>query len=175
MNLNYLFIDNLTTIDFVKFPKEQYWTKHIDVKLVFIRDLFFQNTFIMKYIKNKEKSCRCPYRKLYHIIIKKVQQSNVLTYLTIAYSFGIYVKITTHIFFFFKFKYFYFNVLFLWCVSCYFYKIVLFSSTDICYIYTKGTHTQTRTLVHDYILSREKKTVLSQVQLVTWHSYKIHS
>lgn len=48
------FVDNLATIDFVKSPIENHRTKHIDVKLFFIRDLVFKDTFNIKYVKSKE-------------------------------------------------------------------------------------------------------------------------
>lgn len=49
-----LFVDNLATIDFVKSPIENHRTKHIDVKLFFIRDLFNNNAFSIKYVKSKD-------------------------------------------------------------------------------------------------------------------------
>ena len=49
-----LFVDNLATIDFVKSPIENHRTKHIDVKLFFIRDLFFQDNFNIKYVNSKD-------------------------------------------------------------------------------------------------------------------------
>lgn len=48
-----LFVDNLATIDFVKSPIENHRTKHIDVKLFFIRDLYSKDTFSLKYVKSK--------------------------------------------------------------------------------------------------------------------------
>lgn len=48
-----LFVDNLATIDFVKSPIENHRTKHIDVKLFFVRDLYFKNIFSIKYVKSK--------------------------------------------------------------------------------------------------------------------------
>ena len=49
-----LFVDNMATIDFVKSPIENHRTKHIDVKLFFIKDLFYKDAFIIKYITSKE-------------------------------------------------------------------------------------------------------------------------
>ena len=49
-----LFIDNMATIDFVKSPIENHRTKHIVVKLFFVRDLFYKDAFTIKCVKNKE-------------------------------------------------------------------------------------------------------------------------
>ena len=49
-----LFVDNLAAIDFVKSLIENHRTKHIDVKLFFIRNLFFQNAFNIKYVNSKD-------------------------------------------------------------------------------------------------------------------------
>lgn len=49
-----LLVDNLATIDFVKSPIENHRTKHIDVKLFFIRELFNENAFVIKYVKSKD-------------------------------------------------------------------------------------------------------------------------
>ena len=49
-----LLVENMATIDFVKSPIENHRTKHIDVKLFFIRELFYKDAFIIKYVKNKE-------------------------------------------------------------------------------------------------------------------------
>ena len=49
-----LYVDNLATIEFVKSPIENHRTKHIDVKLFFIRDLFSQDAFTIKYVRSKD-------------------------------------------------------------------------------------------------------------------------
>lgn len=49
-----LYVDNIATIDFVKSPIENYRTKHIDVKLFFIRDIVYKDIFEIKYVKSKE-------------------------------------------------------------------------------------------------------------------------
>lgn len=49
-----LFVDNMATIDFVKSPIENYRSKHIDVKLFFVRELVYKNTFDLKYIRSRE-------------------------------------------------------------------------------------------------------------------------
>lgn len=48
-----LLVDNMATLDFVKSPIENHRSKHIDVKLFFIRDLYYKNTFNMRYINSK--------------------------------------------------------------------------------------------------------------------------
>lgn len=48
-----LCVDNQATIDFVKSPIENYHTKHIDVKLFFIRDLVYKDVFCVKYVRSK--------------------------------------------------------------------------------------------------------------------------
>ncbi|GBO38410.1 Retrovirus-related Pol polyprotein from transposon TNT 1-94 [Araneus ventricosus] len=48
-----LFVDNMATIDFVKSPIENCRSKHIDVKLFFVRDLVFKNAFNLKYVNSK--------------------------------------------------------------------------------------------------------------------------
>lgn len=49
-----LYVDNRATIDFVKSPIENYRSKHIDVKLFFVRDLVYKDIFNLKYICSKE-------------------------------------------------------------------------------------------------------------------------
>lgn len=49
-----LFVDNQATIEFVKSPIENHRTKHIDVRLFFIRELFYDDTFTLKYVKTTE-------------------------------------------------------------------------------------------------------------------------
>lgn len=49
-----LFVDNTATIDFIKSPIENHRTKHIDVKLFFIRDLYYKDIFEIKHIRSKE-------------------------------------------------------------------------------------------------------------------------
>ena len=44
----------MATISFVKSPTEKYRTKNIDIKLFFVRDLFYQNFFEDKYARSKE-------------------------------------------------------------------------------------------------------------------------
>lgn len=48
-----LFVDNQATLDFAKSPIENYRTKHIDVKLFFIRNLINENVFDVEYVKSK--------------------------------------------------------------------------------------------------------------------------
>lgn len=49
-----LYVDNQATIEFVKSPIENHRTKHIDVKLFFIRELFYDNAFCLRYVKSKD-------------------------------------------------------------------------------------------------------------------------
>ena len=49
-----LYVDNIAAIDFVKSQIENHRTKHIDVKLFFVRDLIYKGTFDIKYIKSKQ-------------------------------------------------------------------------------------------------------------------------
>lgn len=49
-----LLMDNMAAIDFVKSPIENHRSKHIDVKLFFVRDLIYKDIFEIKYIKGKE-------------------------------------------------------------------------------------------------------------------------
>lgn len=49
-----LFVDNMATIDFVKSPIENYRSKHIDVKLFFVRDLVYKEKFVLSFVKSKE-------------------------------------------------------------------------------------------------------------------------
>ena len=44
--------DNMTATDFVKSPIENYHTKHIDDKLLFIRDLIYKRVFNIKLVKS---------------------------------------------------------------------------------------------------------------------------
>lgn len=48
-----LLVDNMAAIDFLKSPIENYRTKHIDVKMFFVRDLLNQEIFEVNYIKSK--------------------------------------------------------------------------------------------------------------------------
>lgn len=48
-----LLVDNMAAIDFIKFPIKNYRTKHIDVKLFFVRDLLNQEIFLVKHIISK--------------------------------------------------------------------------------------------------------------------------
>lgn len=43
----------MAAIDFLKSPIENYRTKHIDVKMFFVRDLLNQEIFEVNYIKSK--------------------------------------------------------------------------------------------------------------------------
>lgn len=49
-----LYVDNMATIDFVKSPIENHRSKHIDVKLFFIRDLYYKDIFEVRYVKSKD-------------------------------------------------------------------------------------------------------------------------
>lgn len=48
-----LFVDNMATIDFVKSPIENNRSKHIDVRLFFVRDLIYKDVFKVNYIPSK--------------------------------------------------------------------------------------------------------------------------
>lgn len=48
-----LYVDNQAAIAFVKSPIENSRSKHIDVKLLFIRDLIYKETFVLEYIRSK--------------------------------------------------------------------------------------------------------------------------
>lgn len=48
-----LLVDNMAAIDFIKSPIENYRTKHIDVKLFFVRDLLNQELFQVKHVASK--------------------------------------------------------------------------------------------------------------------------
>lgn len=48
-----LLVDNRACIDFIKSPLENHRTKHIDVKLFFVRDLVYQNVFELQHIQSK--------------------------------------------------------------------------------------------------------------------------
>lgn len=47
-------VDNMAAIAFIKSPIETYKTKHIDVKLFFVRDLLSKDIFEVSYVKSKE-------------------------------------------------------------------------------------------------------------------------
>lgn len=49
-----LYVDNQATISFVKSPIENYRSKHIDIKLFFVRDLVNKEEFDLNYIKSKD-------------------------------------------------------------------------------------------------------------------------
>jgi len=49
-----LYVDNQAAINFVKSPVENSRSKHIDIKLLFIRDLVFKEAFQVLYIRSKE-------------------------------------------------------------------------------------------------------------------------
>lgn len=48
-----LYVDNQASIDFVKSPIENHRSKHIDVRLFFIRDLVYKDAFDLKFIRSK--------------------------------------------------------------------------------------------------------------------------
>lgn len=48
-----LYVDNMASMDFIKSPIENHRSKHIDVKLFFVRDLYYKEVFILKYINSK--------------------------------------------------------------------------------------------------------------------------
>lgn len=48
-----LYVDNQATIDFVRSPIENHRSKHIDVKLFFVRDLVSQEKFNLNFIRSK--------------------------------------------------------------------------------------------------------------------------
>lgn len=43
----------MASMDFIKSPIENHRSKHIDVKLFFVRDLYYKEVFILKYINSK--------------------------------------------------------------------------------------------------------------------------
>lgn len=49
-----LFVDNQSAINFVKSPVENSRSKHIDVRLLFIRDLVYKEIFEVLYVKSKD-------------------------------------------------------------------------------------------------------------------------
>ncbi|GBM60234.1 Retrovirus-related Pol polyprotein from transposon TNT 1-94 [Araneus ventricosus] len=49
-----LYVDNLAAIDFVKSPVKNHRSRHIDVKLYFIRDLVYKELFELKYVGSKD-------------------------------------------------------------------------------------------------------------------------
>ena len=49
-----MYVDNVATMDFTKSPIENYRTKHIDVKMFFVRDLIYKNVFDIKYVRSKD-------------------------------------------------------------------------------------------------------------------------
>lgn len=49
-----LLVDNQAAIDFVKSPIENHRTKHIDVKLFFMRDLVYKDTFNLVFTRSKQ-------------------------------------------------------------------------------------------------------------------------
>lgn len=49
-----LYVDNRATIDFVRSPIENHRSRHIDVKLFFVRDLVNKNIFDLCFIRSKE-------------------------------------------------------------------------------------------------------------------------
>lgn len=53
-NKSILKVDNQATIDFVRSPIENYRSKHIDVKLFFVRDLVYRDVFDLKFVRSKE-------------------------------------------------------------------------------------------------------------------------
>ena len=48
-----LLVDNQATIEFIKSPIENFRTKHIDVKYFFVRELFYDGAFSVKYVQSK--------------------------------------------------------------------------------------------------------------------------
>lgn len=49
-----LLVDNMAAIDFVKSPIENHRSKHIDVKLFFVRDLVYNEKFMLQFVTSKE-------------------------------------------------------------------------------------------------------------------------
>lgn len=49
-----LYVDNRATIDFVRSPIENHRSRHIDVKLFFVRDLVNENTFDLNFVRSKD-------------------------------------------------------------------------------------------------------------------------
>lgn len=48
-----LYVDNQAAIEYLKSPIENYRTKHIDVKFFFVRELFYNEVFQVKYVRSK--------------------------------------------------------------------------------------------------------------------------
>lgn len=48
-----LLVDNQAAIEFLKSPIENYRTKHIDIKFFFVRELYYNEVFQVKYVKSK--------------------------------------------------------------------------------------------------------------------------
>lgn len=47
-----LYVDNMAALDFVNYKLENYRTKHIDIKLFFICNLIYKDTFEVKHIRS---------------------------------------------------------------------------------------------------------------------------
>lgn len=48
-----LLVDNQAAIEFLKSPIENHRTKHIDIKYFFVRDLYYNNAFKVKYVRSR--------------------------------------------------------------------------------------------------------------------------
>lgn len=48
-----LLVDNQAAIEFLKSPLENYRTKHIDIKYFYVRELYYNETFSIKYVRSK--------------------------------------------------------------------------------------------------------------------------
>ena len=48
-----LLVDNQAAIEFLKSPIENYRTKHIDIKFFYVRELFYNDVFQVKYVQSK--------------------------------------------------------------------------------------------------------------------------
>lgn len=77
-----LYVDNMATIDFVKSPIENYRSKHIDVKLFFVRDLVYKNLFELKYIKSKDN--------LADIFTKPMTKTELERFINVLFNVDIY-------------------------------------------------------------------------------------
>ena len=68
-----LLVNNQATIEFIKSPIENFRTKHINVKYLFARELFYDGAFSVKYVKSKNNMPDVFTKPLAQIMLRNFQ------------------------------------------------------------------------------------------------------
>ncbi|GFW45262.1 retrovirus-related Pol polyprotein from transposon TNT 1-94 [Trichonephila clavipes] len=73
-----LHVDNRTTIDFVRSRIENYRSKHIDVKLFFVRDSIYKDIFELEFVRSKDN--------LADIFTKPLTKTELRKFITLLFT-----------------------------------------------------------------------------------------